>query len=834
MRFQTTSGWLIRLGLLVFLAATSAGCPTCAYLCYKISPDYPKNEDQTLSLPGLSAPVRVLFDQAGVPHVEASSEVDLVRTVGFLQARSRFFQMDMLRRFAQGRLSELLGEQPILDGSTVQTDLAMRWWGFQETGQQDADEMEGEIRLLMEAYTQGVNAALERHKPLEYRLLEVEPEPWRIPDSFAIGRLIAWTITHNMNQEISRLVLALHGGVERAETIYPSTPWPGASSLPPDGEQRTLPPSIVPEIREIFPARPYQPTTASNQVDPRHAATPSALQNGSSNAWVVGSSRSASGMPVLANDPHLTHFLPSLVYQQHLRCPGLDAIGVAVPGLPYVLAGHNERVAWGMTSAVADVVDLYIEQVDPSDPDLVLGVDGLFYRLEREEVVVRVRDGDNLVEQRATFRRSRNGRLLNDLYPGLLPEWAPLVSLRWETGGGGDSILGFALANRSSTVQELREALSLVAAPVNAWTAADVDGQVALFMAGRIPVRSAHLGTFAVPGWIAAYQWNGTRDPAGLPSAVGEGQTTFIHTNNLVVPPDRYPYPFHVDTGPSYRFDRIAELLDSADAHTTGSMAAIQLDIKLPQAQRLVPFLVADLQAASDLTALEFTALQLLEQWDYHARMESAAPSIFYETYREAFMEALRDEVDEAGLAFLLSERYATNAVDLWFDRPDHPVWDHRGTPQVESRSDVVREAFRHAVASLRERFGPDAASWRWGRLHDLRLDHPFGGRESLAGLVNLPAAELPGGPDSVWKSHFDLGVSEHPFRVIAGPVVRMVFDLADIHHGIWVLDTGSSGWPSDPHYGDQHERWLDGEYFPMVSDWAELQRTAVGVLTLE
>jgi penicillin amidase len=289
----------------------------------------------------------------------------------------------------------------------------------------------------------------------------------------------------------------------------------------------------------------------------------------------------------------------------------------------------------------------------------------------------------------------------------------------------------------------------------------------------------------------------------------------------------------NVDAAPSYRFDRISERLAATSRHTAGTLAAVQMDVKLNRARRLVPAILADLESGAGWSAIEREAIALLRSWDFEATAGSTATAVFFTTYREAVVAALRDELDPAGFEFLLSQRYSTNVADLWFDAADHPVWDDRATPAPETRADVVRAAFRRAVARLVADLGPSPADWRWGRLHTLQIKHAFGGQKSLAGFVNLPVAEVGGGLDSVWKSHFDLGNEKAPFAAMAGPAYRHVVDLADIRHGLWVSDTGVSGWPGSPHYGDQHERWKRGEFFPMVSDWDDIRKGAKAVVTL-
>jgi penicillin amidase len=812
---------------IVAVVVCVTGCAAWSYLGYQLFPDYPEDETATLDLPGLKAPVQVHLDELGVPHVEAGDELDLLRAVGFLHGRARFFQMDTVRRYARGRLSELVGEQEVLLGSTVQLDTTMRGWGFDQSTRLEAEGLDPEMRRLMTAYVEGVNTALEQFEPVEYRLLRVRPEPWRIADSLAVGHLIAWGITHNWQQELCRLLLALDGGHERAERILPPLPWPGDPSLTADGEPRELPPSVVPELEDQFPARPWSGTKAKAHV---RASVPSlALPKfeGASNGWVLGGARSSSGMPLLMGDPHLPHTLPSIVFQQHLHCPDLDVIGMTVPGVPYVLFGHNEKVAWTITAAMADVLDLYLELPHPKRSDRVVGPGGP-EPLVTETAVVRIREGSELHQRTARIRRTPRGPLLNDMYPDLLPEGAPLVSIHGIPTAVAGTLRSLRLANRAGSVRELREAMIDLQCPIASVAAADTNGDIALFASGTVPVREHHRGTFPAPGWIEKYQWKKQASPEDIPFGMGAGRDYFINTNNLMIDPERTPVLFQVDSAPSYRRDRVVEMVEAVDKHTVASNARIQGDTMLIRARRVVPTMLEDLQAK---TALERQALELLAGWDHRATVDSAACSIFFATYREAILGAVRDEADEKGAHFLVSFRYLTNGVDLWFDDPEHPVWDDRSTGKQETRADIVRAAFARALQWLQQEFhASDPAAWHWGELHTLQPQHALGSKVSA---YNLPRQPAPGASSSVWKAHFDMGRAEHPFRSMYGPVLRIIVDLADIEHASWIIDTGSCGWPRSPHYADQHESWRSVEFAPMVSNWKEIKRDAVAVLTL-
>jgi len=795
---------------------------------YRISPDYPRDKTETLALSGLEAPVRVYFDDLGVPHIEAENELDLVRAVGFLHGRSRFFQMDIVRRYARGRLSELVGEQEASFGSTLEMDTAMRGWGLEEAAESEAVGLDEAMRALFTAYAEGVNSARERFEPVEYRLLRVEPQPWTIADSFAVGSMVAWGITHNWQQETSRLLLAMQVGYERAEQILPPEAWPGDTSLQAQGASRALPPSVVPEIEAMFRERSYAGMQAQGPAMPNPGTLP--RFEGGSNGWAVGGDRTQSGKPILAGDPHLPHMLPSVVFQQHLRCPGLDVIGMTVPGVPYVMFGHNERVAWTVTAAMADVVDLYIEREDTENDGQVSGPAGP-EPIVSEAVVLRVREGSALRDRTVRIRRTPRGPLLNDMYPHLLGEGAPLVSVHWKATGAAQTAQALRQANTARDVHELRTAMMGIMTPISSIAAADTNGDIALFATGTVPVRRHHRGTFPVPAWVEKYKWTTWAPPEDMPHGTGSGRAFLVNTNNLMIDPARTELLFQVDSAPSYRRDRVVELIEATDKHTFESMARIQGDVLLLRARRVVPPILEDLRELRNGTATEAQARELLDRWDYEARADSAACAIFFATYREAIIGALQDEVDDGSLNFLVSFRYFTNAVDLWFTDPEHPVWDDRSTSERETRADVVQAAFARGVQWLaRELERDDPASWRWGELHRLKTTHALGSKVSS---FNLPTWEAPGASASVWKADFDMGRSDHPFQSLYGPVLRIIVDLADINHARWVVDTGSSGWPHSPHYGDQSELWKRVESAPMISDWDQVRQNAVGVLTL-
>ncbi|MFH1531924.1 MAG: penicillin acylase family protein [Pseudomonadota bacterium] len=813
------------------VAALSCGGGGGAWIKYRVTPDYPKAVEETLDLPGLDGPVTIYFDPWGVPHIDAGNETDLLRAVGFVHGRDRFFQMDMLRRMARGRLSELLGAQPAGHGTTVEVDRTMRMWGMDADADADEATMSPELKVLMEAYCDGVNQAVALRLPLEYRLLRAAPAPWRPGDSFAVGRLLAFGLSHNWKQELYRFLMALEGGARRADVLYPSEALDfagDAATLPGRDPDKVLPPALAPELLEYLDTLASPPPSGHRVAD---AGFGFEGLYGGSNAWVVGGDHTQSGKPILANDPHMTHLLPSLMVQQHIRCPGLHAIGVTAPGLPYVLIGHNDRVAWGNTTAVSDAQDLYVEK--PAGDGAVLTPEGPL-PLQTAEIVITVRKNKRKrTEHRFTLRTSRHGPLLNDLYPELLPPGAPLVAVRWETTGAGLTVASVRKANKAATAAAFREAMQAMSTPVQNVVVADVDGAVGFFRWGRAAIRRNHRGTFPAPGWLAKYDWARMAEAEEMATAEAGPEGIFVTGNNLARDPRYGGEVFQIDAAPPYRVQRIRQLLRSAGRHTAGDHMGFHRDTKLLRAKRFMPGIIEDLRGMDDLDDVETEALRILENWNFDAGPEDPAPAIFFSLVREAGLTGLRDELSDAGLQFVLTLPYPYATWDHWFTRVDHPGWDDRGTPEVETRTDVVREAFRTVVGELRLAQGEQPHEWAWGQLHSFLVRHPFGRKKALRRL-NLPRVPAGGGWDSIWKTHFALSDPDDPFRTEAGPVYRQVIDLADIHHAHWILDTGASGWPDSPHYRDQYALWREGEYVPMTSDWDLIPGAAEAILTLE
>jgi penicillin G amidase len=803
---------LISSGVLIFT-------PLGPIITYRLNPSFPKIQTEELKLAGLTQKVSVYFDDYGVPHIEAQNLADLVRATGFVHARYRFFQLDVLRRFASGRISELVGDQKALSSSTVEFDLAMRGWGFSERVKIDLSVLPEVDQQIITAFSDGINQGMQTYPSIEHRILGVTPEPWQYEDTLLVSLLQAWSITHNWEQEAVKLALALNLGSEMSEKIYPQDPLYSEGTLDRQTSKRSLPPGIVPEMKSFLKEIVGTIVSTTNATDYALGDTLE-LKPSASNAWVVGGTRSLSGMPILSNDMHLTHALPSMLFLQHLKMPGLNIIGTTMPGLPFLINGYNGFVAWGSTSAVADVVDLVVEKEDLSRPGFVLN-ESKDCAITHNEITIKVK-GES--ERKFNLRRTCNGHVFNDMYPNFFPKNAPLVSLRFEIPNVQESFGHLLRANQAKTIYELRDHLMKIPNPIQNITAADQDGNFGFFTTGSVPLRDHHRGTFAIPGWLKKYEWSGWTKALDMPAGFNPSTGMLVNGNNLVHDPLKNWPIFHVEAAPNYRYAQIKERLLKKDKHTQDSVMAIQTDVYLKRAELILPSLLQDLGVISSFNEIEHQALMQLQKWDLKSDGDSIGTSIFFALYRKAILLALNNKVSESTVHAFVKQRYSTNVADQWFLEMDHPIWDNPETKEIiEKRSDIILQAYRMSINDLVKNLGPDPLKWQWGKLHTIQPRHLFGSKKILD-FFNLKKIPLAGSLDSVWKAHFNLSEQQEPFKTVAGPVTRLIIDMGKPEEAMYSIDTGQSGWPLDPHYSDQYEKWQKGELIPMVRNMDQIK----------
>lgn len=775
-----------------------------------------------LHMAGLSAPVEVIRDRWGVPHIYAGNLEDLLFAQGFVHAQDRLWQMELNRRLGHGRLAEAFGE------IAYPTDRLLRILGFSRAARQDLGAADVETRRVLESYVRGINAFIGAKRtalPLEFSLLGLKPEPWQALDSFVWGKVMSWSLAANWSSEVMRAALIGRVGAERAARLHGEYPADNPVCLP---DQAVV--AVVDRLLEQFRAA--------------EAWLPAKLQ-GTSNNWVVDGTKSTSGQPLLANDMHLALQMPSIWYENHLVCPTLEVTGVTFPGVPGVVVGHNADIAWGPTTSFPDVQDLYVERFSPDDPTLY-EYEGAWERatVEREEIRVKGEREPRLLDVRVT----RHGPIVDELHP-LASENVPTgVSLRWVGYEPGRMLCSVLRLNRARDWPEFRAALEDWTDPSVSLVYADRAGNIGYYMPGRVPIRAKGLGIVPVPGWTGEYEWTGWIPHAELPHAFNPEQHYLLSTNNRVVGED-YPHFLTTETMNGFRARRIAALLREKDRHAVDDFARIQLDQYCAPAKTLCGLLTAladqilSQPALSDSRSAAKGALDALGRWDHRLSAASVEGAIFevaqYFAMRRVFGPWLGDLTDHyLGVGFhpllaawlLTIDRASLVLHQILLDNASEWFRDAEGNGQI--REEVLALALRDAIRYLRQECGDDIGQWQWGRIHRVGFNHPLGAKKPLDRIFNRGPYPYGGDTNTVCQAAFlpTLPLDSEGALV---PSWRQIIDLSDWDASLGVHNTGQSGHPASKHYADMIPMWLKGEYHPLLWTREKVEAHAEARLTL-
>jgi penicillin amidase len=712
----------------------------------------------------------VLRDTWGIPYVSAASFEDLWFAQGFVTAGERLFQMDLALRAASGRLSEIFADR------TLAQDRLARVVGFARAGARIAAGLDDESRMMLRRFREGAAAwvAAMPAKPVEYVLLDLEPElPADEASWTAAAVALAWGLSGNATEELLRAQIAEELGTDAVARLLPPAPETG-------------------------------PAVAAGGLAGRLAAALEDLPPGpggqGSNDWVVAGSRTASGAPLLANDPHLDATQPGAWLEIGLRAPGYEARGVALPFSPGVILGATPRHAWGVTNVTGDVQDLYLERLN--DDRTAARFDDAWEPLvvHVEEIAVRGSDAPNVVRVLET----RHGPILDPLATNPDETLTETYALRWTGLERSIRPSAFVRAAQAGSFEAFREAVRHIECPGQNFVYADVDGTIGYQCTGSYPVRRAGDGITPVPGWTSEHEWDGWIPFEELPSETDPPRGLIVTANQRIHEPD-YPHLIGHDFHAPYRARRITARLETERRHDVASMATIQVDTISLAAQEVVARLGAVVAGDPDLTE----ALAVLTGWDGDMTAGSEGAGLYAAWVLEMGREAV------AGRSFA--------AVYLALREP----FACRVLPATAGEDP---EAVLRALRAALERLGPDRGVWRWGRLHTLRLVHPLGRMPGLEPL--FVAAEVPLGGDeqTVLQGGFD-GRGDFAPTVI--PSWRAVWDLGDLDRSVTVLPAGISGNPASPHWNDQTPLWAAGGTHPAPVTRPAVEAAAVSALQL-
>jgi len=774
--------------------------------------------DGTVAVSGLKDEVRVLRDKWGVPHIYASGAEDLFLALGYTHAQERLWQLEFNRRLACGTLSEVVGE------TTLDIDVFMRTAGLRRSAERAAKLMEEDAdnpaQRMIVAYVRGINRFIESsldNPPFEFAVLSWRPSEWMLTDTAACGLLLAWELSCNWCTEILRGALIERLGEKRARELFPYF----AADAP----------MLVPSQWRLGEMAAYVLALHKRA----HGSIGGDTGSSGSNNWVIDGAMSATGMPLLANDPHLRTSTPGIFYEAHLVAPGFNVTGASYPGIPGVVIGHNERVAWGVTSLFADVQDTYLEELSQNNPHQYR------YRGEWQDAEVCIEQfqvrGNQPVTREVLV--TRHGPIVDSMMLAgatiqIRKVLRPAIALRWTAHNPETvsvTLRSVLELDQAANWEDFRNALRSFWCPVMNFVYADVEGNIGYQANGLIPIRAKGQGLVPVPGWTGENEWVGFIPFEEMPSAFNPA-THFIATANNKIVDEDYPHFISHDWHPSYRERRIVQMLTAKERLTIHDFMAMQADVYSLWAAEVLPY-VTRLIAQNPL---QVQALDYLRSWDIQMGKDSVATTIFQLWYQKLVENVLGER-----LGHDLYEQYFTKPVGLHFHHflampallEYHDSYWFGGGPgsNAERRDRVCLLSLQQAIDELSAVIGPDMSEWRWGKVHMVNFRHPLAIGAPLDQVLNAGVAELGGDRTTVNMASTDYNT--WPREVIGIPAYRQIIDLSDFSKSLSMHSPGQSGQPASQHYGDLVTPWAEVTYHPMLFDRAAIEKEAKELLKL-
>ena len=738
--------------------------------------------DGELVASSLTSEVTVIRDERGMPHIYAGNEHDLYFATGYVMGQERLWQMDLIRRATTGRLSEIFG------ASMVQTDLFLRSLEIPNKSKMLINEQSPEIVDCLKAFADGVNLYISnagRKLPPEFRILGYKPEPWELEHIINIIGYMGWDLAGgNLSADIFNYKLYKKLGYEKGSTLVPDFKAVQSSVFP----DFNLSDTALKSAQEFI-----------SSIDKLKALGIYSFSG--SNNWAVSGSRSVTGKPILSNDMHLGLSSPGIWIQIHQVIPGkLNVTGVAVPGQPFIVAGHNENIAWGMTNLMVDDIDLFAEKINPDNPGQYF-FDNEWRNMEVRDEIIRIKGGgaDTL-----SLSFTHRGAIVS----GFRGVNDAVLSMRWSGYDMSDEIGAVYHLNRASNWEEFRKGLSSFRSISQNFIYADIAGNIGLNTGGGIPVRKGH-GSIIRNGETDEFDWKGYVPFYQLPTTYNPESGQVSSANNKTAG-DNYPYYISFRFYPPYRIARIREMLEEKDKFDTEDFMTMVTDQTSSYAKLLTPHILNLKNRQSSMTETESEGFRLLESWDYNMKADLAAPSIF-EFFRRNFSEnLLGDELGELfkELPGAINDYYIYKILqpggeDEWIDNIN--------TPEKETLDDIISKSYSDCIKALSDSCGTDTRNWMWGNMHTITLAHPMAQVKILDKIfgLNSPEYRVGGSNHTVCPYTYKTG-----FRADDGASERHIFNTANWDESYTVIPTGASGVPGSEFYLSQTDTYIKGGFY--------------------
>ncbi|MCC7094478.1 MAG: penicillin acylase family protein [Ignavibacteriaceae bacterium] len=788
-----------------------------------------------LKAPSLKSEVKIYFDSLAVPYIVANTDEDVSFTLGYLHASERIFSMDMMRRAGEGRLSEIFGVE------TLPFDKMFRTVGLGRTAKMIKEKMNPEGLKLLEAYSRGVNFYIEEKKndyPVEFDVLGYQPEEWKPEHSIIVIRMMAWELNLGWWTDLTFTELVQKLGEEKVKEILPGYPENAPTIIPSDIKKFSQINSNFIETDKAF--RKFIGMTGTHL---------------GSNNWVVNSQMSASGKPIIANDPHLAYRAPGIWYAAVIKSPNLpdgkagwNAAGVTLPGVPGIVIGKNENISWTLTNIMTDETDFYFETLDSSRTKYLL--DGKWIDLNIIQDTIETRDG---IREPIEIKYTHRGPIISNIHPYTFvfnkdESTYPPISMRWLGNEFSDEMDAFLKINKAKNWNEFKSAVEKFNTPGQNFVYADREGNIGYIFGGALPIRPNNATTFVFDGSTAKNDWKGFVPRNELPylfnpsANLPTGQAGFIATANNKVMKD---FKYHITNlwEPSSRIERITELLQSKQKHSVEDYMKYQEDILSPYAKQIVPYILFAFQDVEVKDKNLSRALQLLEEWNYEMDKYQQAPAIFLTFFDKLMKNIYMDEMGEDlfnQYVFLANVPYR-NIPEL-LQNPFSDWFNDVKKNERKTRDDVIRESMNDALDELENKLGKEVKFWQWGNLHTVTFKHAFAGVSwILDEVINIGPYEISGDGTTIFNTEYSFSESiekyplfrHEPFDCELGPSMRFIYDFAKPDEFYLILTTGQSGNIFSDHYKDQTELFLNGKYMKIRTDEASITNQQNSLLRL-
>ncbi len=801
------------------------------YIFYNSLTESLPNYTGELKAHSLKSEVKIYFDSLSVPYIIADNDEDAAFSLGYLHARERMFSMDIIRRAGEGRLSEIFGVE------TLPFDKMFRTVGLSRTASMIKSKMNPEGLKLLEAYSHGVNLYIEEKKnkyPVEFDVLGYQPEEWKPEHSIIVIRMMAWELNLGWWTDLAFTELVQKLGEDKVKEILPGYPENAPTIIPPDIKKFAKINNNFIETDKAF--RKFIGMTGTHL---------------GSNNWVVNAQLSASGKPIIANDPHLAYRAPGIWYAAVIKSPTWNAAGVTLPGVPGIVIGKNNNISWTLTSIMTDETDFYFETLDSMRTKYLLG--GNWKDLVIVEDTIETRDG---IREPIEIKYTHRGPIISGIHPYNFifqpkadepmahnkdESTYPSISMRWLGNEFSDEMDAFLKINKAKNWNEFKSAVEKFNIPGQNFVYADKDGNIGYVFGGALPVRPNNATTFVFDGTSSKNDWKGFVPRNELPYLFNPTQNYIATANNKVIKDFKY----HITNlwEPSSRIERITELLQAKSKHSVEDCMNYQEDIFSPYAKSIVPYILFAFQDVKVKDENLSQSLQLLSEWNFEMDKYQQAPAVFLTFFDKLMKNIYLDEMGDDlfnQYVFLANVPYR-NILEL-LQNPFSDWYNDVKKNERKTRDDIIRESLTETLDELESKLGKDVKDWQWGRLHTVTFKHAFSGASGLLdGVINIGPYEISGDGTTIFNTEYSFSESieeyplfrHDPFDCELGPSMRFIYDFAKPDEFYLILTTGQSGNIFSDHYKDQTELFLNGKYMKIRTDEASITNQGNSLLRL-